>query len=206
MSDADPLRLVGDGLELRLPAPRDAAGLLAAGSDPEVVRWFSWGPYAELGEPEAWIAAQAVRRARGEALALVVVPAGRDASGVIELSELHRRDRRATVGTWLARDLWGTGANAEAKRLLLGLAFGPLGLERVTAYADVRNARSRRALARLGFVHEGTLRAHHRHGDERKGVELHGLLREEHLARDPGDVAWTGALPEAFVVAEPAPA
>jgi ribosomal-protein-alanine N-acetyltransferase len=122
--------------------------------------------------------------------------------GITLLSELSRRDRRAVVGTWLGRAHWGTGANREAKALVCHLAFGALGLERLGAYADVRNTRSQSALERIGFEREGILRGFHRHRGQARDVVLYSLLRSDweggELARVP--VRIDGVPPEAFAI------
>jgi RimJ/RimL family protein N-acetyltransferase len=135
----------GPSLALRYPRPMDALALYALASDPEVTRFLSWGPYRHVGEAEAWLATLGDRRRTGVTLELAVVASDDETIGITLLYELNRRDRRAVVGTWLGRAHWGTGANREAKALLAHLAFGPLDLDRLGAYADVRNARSRRA-------------------------------------------------------------
>jgi ribosomal-protein-alanine N-acetyltransferase len=140
------------------------------------------------------------RRAGGEALELVVVDDGDVAIGVTLLSELSHRDRRAVVGTWLGRAHWGTGANRETKALICRLAFERLDLERLAAYADVRNARSQAALERLGFTREGVLRAFHRHRGEARDVALYSLLRAdwEHGELATVPAAIEGVVPPAF--------
>ena len=52
----------------------------------------------------------------------------------------------------------GTGFNRRVKDLMLDRAFG-LGFRRVEFRVDARNARSQAALAKLGAVREGVLRA-----------------------------------------------
>jgi N-acetyltransferase len=61
--------------------------------------------------------------------------------------------------TWYARDQWASGANVEAKLLMLGRVFA-LGFGRVEFKTDVTNARSRRALEALPAKFEGVLRKH----------------------------------------------
>jgi N-acetyltransferase len=69
----------------------------------------------------------------------------------------------AEIGsTWLATSAQGTGCNTEAKLLLLGHAFDTWGVLRVTLKTDSRNARSRRAIERIGGRFEGIRRAHAR--------------------------------------------
>ncbi|MFM9164136.1 MAG: GNAT family N-acetyltransferase, partial [Solirubrobacterales bacterium] len=47
--------LKGPTLTLRPPEPGDAPALLELAGDPEVTRWFSWGPYTDEGQALAWI-------------------------------------------------------------------------------------------------------------------------------------------------------
>lgn len=62
--------------------------------------------------------------------------------------------------TWLARSAIHTGANTEAKLLMLQHAFEAWEMVRVCFHTDARNARSRAALERIGGKFEGVLRAH----------------------------------------------
>jgi RimJ/RimL family protein N-acetyltransferase len=55
---------------------------------------------------------------------------------------------------------WRTGANVEAKLLMLGHAFGELGCQRVEFKTDARNERSRGALTALPATFEGVFRKH----------------------------------------------
>lgn len=192
--------LSGPLVTLRPPAAADAAALFALGRDPEVVRWFSWGPYTSVEEPQAWIAAQEDLRLRGERLELLVEHRAHGLVGVTGLSEWSARDRRAVVGSWLTPAVWGTGVNAEAKALVLHLAFALCGLQRVGAYADPANGRSQRALEKVGFTREGVLRHFHRHGDEPKDVVSFSLLRPEWVEAAVG-IEVTAAVPPAFVLA-----
>ena len=62
--------------------------------------------------------------------------------------------------TWLARPAIRTGANTEAKLLMLTHAFESWNVHRVCLHTDARNTRSREAIGRLGAKFEGILRAH----------------------------------------------
>jgi ribosomal-protein-alanine N-acetyltransferase len=193
------VRLIGPNLTLRYAEPADAPRLFELASDEKVTRWFSWGPYRSLQEPRSYIEHLSSERDRGERLDLLIDHHQHGPIGVTGLSELAPRDRRAMVGTWLGRDHWGSGANAESKALVLHLAFVVCGLERVGAYSNPGNERSTRALEKLGFRHEGLLRAWHRHGDVHHDVNVFGLLRAE-WAGAPFDVAVEGAPPAPWIV------
>ncbi len=198
----DPLVVTGPSLTLRYATPEDAEALFGLASDPAVTRFFSWGPYRRMAEPEAYIAGLPVKRERGELLDFLVVHRDHGPIGVTGLSELSRRDRRATVGSWFGHRYWGSGSNFESKALIARLAFDHLGFDRLTAWANTRNGRSQTALERIGFRREGVLRGWHRHGDQVHDVVVFGMLRpgfERSALRDvPVKVA--GTPPRAFDV------
>jgi [ribosomal protein S5]-alanine N-acetyltransferase len=202
--EADPLVLAGPTLTLRYATAADAPRLFELGADPAVTRFFSWGPYEALEEPEAYISALPLRRERGELLDFVIV-GGDGVIGVTGLSEVVRRDRRATIGSWLGHRWWGSGANFESKAIMAVLAFERLGLERLTAWASTGNGRSQAALERVGFRREGVLAQWHRHGDRTHDVVVYGLVRaawERCPLRDV-PVSVEGTPPPGFVVRPP---
>jgi ribosomal-protein-alanine N-acetyltransferase len=174
-------RIEGPRLSLRPPRPDDADALFELGRDPDVVRFFSWGPYTERTQAAAFIERVVDERPYEF---LIVENDGDRPIGLTGLTELSERDGRAVVGTWLGREHWGTGANAESKALILHYAFATLGLGRVSAYAHPDNVRSLKALEKLGFAREGLLRDWHVHRGQRRDVVILGLLRAE-LERSP---------------------
>ena len=175
-----PLTAHGPSLTLRFAEAEDAPALFLLGRDPEVTRFFSWGPYTDAEQADAYVARLPAEREEGRQLDFVVVDRSVGAPiGVTGLGEFSLRDRRAVVGSWLGRAWWGSGANTEAKALVCRIAFDALGLERIGAYAAVGNPRSQRALDKVGFTQEGTLRSFHRHGDEVHDVHLYSLLRAD---------------------------
>ncbi len=202
-SVADPLEIQGPQLTLRYATQDDAPALFELASDPAVTRYFSWGPYTSRDQPEAYIAGLAGKRERGELLDFLIVHAEHGPIGVTGLSELSRRNRHATVGTWFGRRWWGSGANPESKALVAALAFEHLHLDRLTAWANTRNGRSQIALERVGFRREGVLASWHRHGDELHDVVVFGMPRavweRSPLRSVPAQVR--GTPPAAFVVA-----
>ena len=62
--------------------------------------------------------------------------------------------------TWLASSAIKTGANTEAKLLMLTHAFETWQVLRVCLHTDARNLRSRTAIERIGGKFEGILRSH----------------------------------------------
>jgi ribosomal-protein-alanine N-acetyltransferase len=195
------LALSGPTLRVRLPRADDAEALFREASDEEVTRWFSWGPYETLAQAQAYLAQLPAPRASGVQLDLVVERLDGGPIGISGLSEFSPRDRRATIGTWLGRTWWGTGANRESKALMCHLGFAVLGLERLGSYTSVDHTRSQRALQRLGFEREGVLRGFHRHGERVLDVVVLGLLRSdwENGPLREVEVTVSGQPPLAFV-------
>ena len=61
--------------------------------------------------------------------------------------------------TWYGKQFQGTGLNTHCKYLLLAHAFENMGIERVEFRADANNAKSIRAMKKIGCVEEGILRS-----------------------------------------------
>ena len=192
--------LIGPTLTLRPPEPGDAPALLELAGDPEVTRWFSWGPYTDESQPLAWIERCERQREEGVHLDLLIVDREKGPAGVTGLSEFSERDLRCVVGTWLGTDFQGTGVNRESKAIITRLAFEHLGMNRVGSYSNPENERSTRALLGVGFTHEGVLRDWHRHDGAWLDVNVFGLLARDWaqgpLAEVP--VELEGELPPAF--------
>jgi ribosomal-protein-alanine N-acetyltransferase len=198
---AGDLEVRGGDIRLRYATHDDAPALFRLASDPEVTRFFSWGPYRRETEAEAYVASLTPKRVAGERLEFVIEHRVDGVIGVTGLSEFAVRDRRAVVGSWHGREWWGTGVNRRSKALVLGLAFRGCGLQRVTAWCGTDNGRSQTALERLGFVHEGVLRRWHFHQGEHRDVISYSMLRDEwengELAGEPFELA--GDVPRRFI-------
>jgi RimJ/RimL family protein N-acetyltransferase len=90
-------------------------------------------------------------------------------------------DRVLEIGnTWLVPEAWGTGANAEAKYLLMRHAFEDEGYLRVEFKTDATNARARAALAGLPAEFEGVFRKHMVvRGGERRDSAWYAVIDED---------------------------
>lgn len=100
--------------------------------------------------------------------------------GTCTLAHVDAQNRRAEVGFSLRHDHWGQGYMSEALHTLLHFAFEELGLQRIEADVDPRNAPSLRLLERLGFQREGYLRERWIVGQEINDSILLGLLQREY--------------------------
>ena len=155
-------RLEGRLVVLEPLAAAHEADLYAAARHPDVWRWM---PSNSGESPEAfhaWMKASLAAAAAGlEAPFATVSAEGARAIGSTRYLALHPEHRGVEIGwTWLEPAAWGTGANVEAKLLLLEHAFERLGCLRVEFKTDARNERSRGALEALPARFEGIFRRH----------------------------------------------
>ena len=154
-------RLEGRLVVLEPLTPEHGPGLRAAAAGPGLWRWMA----ADASTDEAfaaWLEEALAASRQGTAAPFAVVSAATGAPiGSTRYGTLRPEHRGLEIGwTWLAPSAWGTGANAEAKLLLLEHAFERLGCIRVEFKTDARNERSRRALEALPARFEGTFRKH----------------------------------------------
>jgi len=99
--------------------------------------------------------------------------------GHLSLFNFSEQSGRADIGYVLAREHWGQGFMREALTAAVDYAFGSMGLRRLEADTDPRNAASVRALERLGFAREGLMRERWQVGDEISDTLFMGLLARE---------------------------
>jgi RimJ/RimL family protein N-acetyltransferase len=113
-------------------------------------------------DPEIWrlTIARPTNEDELRAWAADTIASGR-AIGSTRYMNLVLEHRRLEIGwTWVAPAWQRTGANREAKLLMLGHAFDRLGCRRVEFKTDSNNERSRTALLGIGATFEGIFRKH----------------------------------------------
>jgi N-acetyltransferase len=166
--------LQGEHVRLEPLDRRHVSGLaVASAGDTELYRW-SPVPQGEI-EVAKYVDTALAWSAAGDAVPFAIVRASDNtvlgSTRFFDIErwswpEGHPLHGRSTpdaceIGyTWLARSAIRTAANTESKLLMLTHAFEAWQVHRVCFHTDVRNARSRAALERIGGKFEGTLRSH----------------------------------------------
>lgn len=179
-----PAPLVGTHVRLEPLTPDHVPALHAAiGHAAVFAGGFGGGPAglpADAGAFAEWARGYFRWDDLPQAVILVGGPHDGELVGTTSLTELDVRRERAHLG-WTAYDprVWGTVVNAEAKRLLLGLAFDS-GFGRVKLQADAVNAHSRAAILKLGATFEGVCRRDQRRADGAwRDAAIHSILADE---------------------------
>ena len=160
--DLTPVTLKGRWLTLEPIDAKHAEGLFEAMKDEDVCRYLAWPPPQAIEDTRTLISEAREDMGRGATVVYAQIwkATGR-AIGSTRLLDVRPKDRQVEIGaTFLARQYWGTPANAESKYLFLRYCFETLGCVRVALKTDGRNVRSQEAIARLGAVREGALRRH----------------------------------------------
>jgi RimJ/RimL family protein N-acetyltransferase len=152
-----------EGARIRLEPLTEAhhPALCAVGLDAELWRWTPKQVHTAADMAD-YIGFALAERGAGRALPFAIIDkaTGR-AIGSTRYMAIDPAHRRVEIGsTWLGRSWQRTGANTEAKYLLLQHAFETLGCLRVELKTDALNERSRAAIRRIGAREEGTLRSH----------------------------------------------
>jgi RimJ/RimL family protein N-acetyltransferase len=134
--------------------------LRAAADDPRI-----WQHTLTRGDGDAfdpWFDAALAERDAGQRVPFAVRLLADDRLiGSTSYLDVAVRHKRVEVGsTWYHPDHWATAVNPECKLLLLAHAFDVVGVNRVALVTDGLNVRSQAAIAKLGAVREGVLRAH----------------------------------------------
>lgn len=142
-------------------AASDAPALAAIGLDPELWRWVPT-PMTKAADMQAWVEEALDGARRGIALPFTISSrATGETIGSTRYANIRADDRGLEIGwTWFARPWQRTAANSETKLLMLAHAFETLGAVRVELKTDRLNARSRRAIERLGATREAIFRKH----------------------------------------------
>lgn len=164
MTDAariQPVTLEGRIVRLEPLTFEHVPGLAEVGLDPELWRWTLARPHG-VDDVRAWAASTISARDAGAEFpfATIDVASGRPI-GSSRYMNIVLEHRRLEIGwTWVAPPWQRTGANREAKLLMLEHAFERLGCRRVEFKTDSNNEKSRVALLGIGASFEGIFRNH----------------------------------------------
>jgi RimJ/RimL family protein N-acetyltransferase len=156
-----PVTLAGRIVRLEPLRLDHVPALAAVGLDPAIWRWTIARPTTEA-DLRAWAEAAIDAAETGRELPFATIEAVTNRPiGSTRFLNFVPEHRRVEIGwTWLASGSQRTGANREAKLLMLTHAFETWGCRRVEFKTDARNEPSRAALLRIGASFEGIFRNH----------------------------------------------
>ena len=134
-------------LRLRRARIEDLDALFAVFSDPRAMRYWDSLPHDDIARTRRWLAG-VVAGGPPERDEFVLERAGR----VIGKAGCWKRGE---LGFILHPEHWGQGLATEALRAIVPRCFASLGVTRLEADVDPRNAAALRLLGKLGFRESG---------------------------------------------------
>jgi RimJ/RimL family protein N-acetyltransferase len=137
-------------------------GLYEVAGDERIWRWMPHNVAESRETFHLWFEDARAKSEAGTEAAFVTLDAGTgEPLGSSRFLALRPEHRGLEIGwTWLTPLRWKTGANIEAKLLMLEHAFETLRCLRVEFKTDARNQRSRSAMEALPAQFEGVFRKH----------------------------------------------
>ena len=182
-------RLGGSLVILEPLEPRHEQGLFEAAQDPRIWRYIPFDAGGATYYPaetregfRRWMQSALAESEAGNEAAFATLDAeSGEPIGSTRYLTLRPAHRGLEIGwTWLAPSFWRTGANVEAKLLMLEHAFERLHCMRVEFKTDARNERSRAALAALPARFEGVFRKHMVvRGDRNRDSAYYSIVDDE---------------------------
>lgn len=123
--------------------------------------FFTWF-FTDYQSCQEFVAEKMAEFAKNSLIMLVIIDnKTKQIIGTSSLYEISLRHKRTELGSsWLARSYQGTHYNALIKLLLIECLIEEFGFNRLQWKTDALNEKSKAAMLKLGFVHEGTLHRH----------------------------------------------
>jgi RimJ/RimL family protein N-acetyltransferase len=150
---------------------RDAEGLHAAFSDPDVMRMWNTPLRADVADTHQDLASIL----EGDGAHIWAV---READVPVGMVGLLGDVAVPGLSWLLARHAWGRGLMIEAAGAVVEYAFGSLGLDRVEAWVEATNVRSLATARRIGLIEYGRLAQRYPHRTRPHETIVLGRSRE----------------------------
>ena len=172
--------LESDRLVLRRMEPRDAPGLFAYTSDPDMVKHLPLSLTPDLADAEkaidGFMEMYAARRVAPWGISLKATD---EHIGICGFESWNAMTDRAEIGFIVARAQWNKGYATEAATRVMRFGFEVMHLNRLEARCKIENEVSSHLLERLGMQYEGLLREHSYWKGAYHDLKLYSLLKRE---------------------------
>jgi len=157
----------------------DFDGVHKYASDPEVVRYMTWGPNTRAETRrfiERNIQAQVVQPRTNYDLAITLDD---ELIGGCGLTIHSLSDKRAEIGYCIRRDCWGKSVGTEVAAELIRFGFSEMKMHRIEAKCDPENIASYKIMEKNGMQREGILRQEKKIRGEWRDSYIYSILEDE---------------------------
>jgi len=94
-------------------------------------------------------------------------------------NNLEKKHKKAEIGLWILKEHWGKGIFKEIMPKLFELGFTQLHLNRIEGYVVKENIKCNKAVKKINFTHEGTMRECEIKNGEKVDYEIYAILKRE---------------------------
>lgn len=105
--------------------------------------------------------------------------------GAVGLYYLNKTHRKAEIGCWLLPLYWGKGLMQEAMVRMIQYGFNHLNLHRIEGLVESENINCKRALAKMDFIHEGTMKECEIKNGKWISLDIYARINEDHSRSRP---------------------
>ena len=74
------------------------------------------------------------------------------------LNDINLKENKAEIGLWLLPEFWGKGIMKEVLPLITDYGFNKLKLNRIEGFVETENINCKKAMSKLDFRHEKTMK------------------------------------------------
>jgi len=145
-------------IQLRKIQDQDIENIFRGLSHPSVIKYYgvSFHSLEATKEQMDWYSMLEKER-KGQWWAVCSLD-GKTFLGAGGLNDRDHENRKAEIGFWLLPDYWGQGYMTEAMPLICEYAFHEMDINRIEGFVESNNKNCKRAMAKLNFTFEGTMR------------------------------------------------
>lgn len=94
-------------------------------------------------------------------------------------NNLDKTHKKAEIGFWLLKDYWGKGILNEVMPKLFENGFTKLDLNRIEGFVTSDNTKCKKALEKINFTYEGTMRESEVKNEQNISVDIYSILKSE---------------------------
>ncbi len=168
-----------DRLLLRQIKPDDITHIYDGLSHPDVIQYYgvSYGSLSETAAQIAWY--DELEQNETGIWWAVCSRDNRIFHGAGGFNNWNKDHRKAEIGFWLLPQFWGSGFMQEAFPVLCDFGFQTLDLHRIEGFVEPANTPCKRAIEKLGFTHEGTMRECEMKAGQFLDVDIYAKLKTD---------------------------
>jgi ribosomal-protein-alanine N-acetyltransferase len=101
--------------------------------------------------------------------------------GACGYNNVEKQHEKAEIGLWLLTAYWGQGILKEVMPVIFQYGFENLGLNRIEGYVISENIKCKKALSKINFQYEGTMRESEVKNGEKINVDIYAILKSDWL-------------------------